>query len=216
MKRLMSLLHRPLLAAALALVMMPAVADAQPPGDCSRRISRAVGFSVGRSLDPYLELSPGALDGDPSGSLSLRPGLHAAARLDLPIAGPWRGRIELSGANWPVERQRYSDDSQLMSKHSVGEIEARQLVAMVGRQGGRSGACGYVLAGGGLFSIGRDGSGVRRPGAALTAGMEIPIARRGAVQLEMQLHMINAAPNDPVARSGGLAPNISVGWSHRF
>jgi hypothetical protein len=206
----MSPLHRPLLAAALALVVTPGGADAQPPGDCSRRISRAVGFSVGRSLDPYLELSPGALDGDRSGSLSLRPGLHAAARLDVPIAGPWRARLELSGANWPVERQRDG------KKDAAGEIEARQLVALVGRQGGRSGACGYVLAGGGLFSIGPDGSRVRRSGAALTAGMEIPITPRGAVQLDIQLHMINAASNDPIARSGGLAPNISVGWSHRF
>ena len=206
MQQLMSRSQRTLVATVLTLLLTAGVAHAQPPGDCSRRISRAVGFSVGRSLDPYLELSPGALDGDRSGSLSLRPGLHAAARLDLPIAGPWRARVEVSGANWPVERQ----DSK------VGEIEARQLVALVGRQGGRSGACGYVLAGGGLFSIGPPGSRVRRSGAALTAGMEVPVTRRGAVQLEMQLHMFNAATSDPVARAGGLAPNISVGWSQRF
>ena len=204
------------LATVLTLLLTAGVAHAQPPGDCSRRISRAVGFAVGWSLDPYLELSPGAFDGDRSGSLSLRRSLHAAARLDLPIAGPWRGRIEVSGANWPVERQHYDGDFQPISKDSVGAIEARQLVALVGRQGGRSGACGYVLAGGGLFSIGRHGSRVLRPGAALTAGMEVPVTRRGAVQLDMQLHMFNAATRDPVARNGGLAPNISVGWAHRF
>jgi hypothetical protein len=216
MQQLMSRSQRTLVATVLTVLITAAVAHAQPTGDCSRRISRTVGFSVGWSLDPYLELSPGALDGDRSGSLFLRPALHAAARVDLPIAGPWRGRIEVSGANWPVERQRYGDDFQLISKESVGEIEARQLVALVGRQGGRRGACGYVLAGGGLFSIGPHGSRVRRPGAALTAGMEVPVTRRGAVQLDMQLHMINAATSDLVARSGGLAANISVGWAHRF
>ena len=216
MKQLMSRSQRARVATVVTLLVTTTVADAQPAGDCSRRIPRAIGFSVGRSLDPYLELSPGALDGDRTGSLFLRGGFHAAARLDLPIAGPWRGRIEVSGANWPVERQRYGDDFQLISTDSVGEIESRQIVALIGRQGGRSGACGYVLAGGGLFSIGPQGSRVRRSGAALTAGMEVPVTRRGAVQLDIQLHMINAATSDPVARSGGLASNISVGWAHRF
>ena len=146
----------------------------------------------------------------------VRGGFHAAGRLDVPIAGPWRGRVEVSGANWPVERQRYGDDFQLISKDTVGEIEARQIIALIGRQGGRSSACGYVLAGAGIYSIGLEGRGVRRPGVALTAGIEVPVTGRGAVQLDAQVHMIGAATTDRIASRGALAASISVGWSHRF
>ena len=64
MQQLMSRSQRTLVATVLTVLITAAVAHAQPTGDCSRRISRTVGFSVGWSLDPYLELSPGALDGD--------------------------------------------------------------------------------------------------------------------------------------------------------
>ena len=74
-----------------------------------------------------------------------------------------------------------------MAKDTVGEIEARQLIALIGRQGGRSPACGYVLAGGGLYSMGIGGTRIRRPGVALTAGIEVPVTGRGAaVQLDAQ------------------------------
>lgn len=216
MNQLMSRSQRTLLATVLTLVITAAVAHAQPAGDCSRGTSRAVGFSAGRSLTPLLELSQGVVDGEPSGSIIVRGGFHAAGRLDVPIAGPWRGRVEVSGANWPVERQRYGDDFQLIAKDTVGEIEARQLIALIGRQGGRSPACGYVLAGGGLYSMGIGGTRVRRPGVALTAGIEVPVTGRGAVQLDAQVHMIGTATRDRVSSSGALAANISVGWSHRF
>jgi len=213
-KQLMGLSQRPLLlAAALTLFVMADVAHAQARVDCSRRISPGVGFSAGRSLTPYVELSPQLVDGRPGASVLPRGGLYLAGRLDLPIAGPWRGRVEVSGANWRLEQNRYGDDSQLIATDTVGQIEAREIVALVGRQGGRA-PCGYVLAGGGLYSLDVGRVRVRRTGVALTAGIEVPVAGRGALQLDAQVHMISAAAGHPFA--GALAANISIGWSHRF
>lgn len=87
---------------------------------------------------------------------------------------------------------------------------------MIGRQGGRSPVCGYVLAGGGLYSLGFRDATVRRPGVALTAGMELPTGERGAVQVDVQLHLINTQGRYPIAFSDVPAAAITVGWSLRF
>ena len=104
----------------------------------------------------------------------------------------------------------------MIATDTIGHIEAREIVALMGRQGGRSASCGYVLAGGGLYSLGIQGTRVRRPGVALTAGIEMPITGRGTLQLDAQIHMISAAAGHPVVGTSALAANISIGWSHRF
>lgn len=199
-----------------ALALVASDADAQWRGDCSDPTPLAAGFAAGRSLAPVVEPSARAVPGGPGGSVGVDGALHLAGRLDVPIAGPWRGRVEVSGANWPVERSYYSDDFQLIGTDTVGAIEARQVVLSIGRQAGRKPACGYVLVGGGLYSLGFDRRGARRSGMSITAGMEVPIGGRGAIQLETQLHMISGSTGDPVVRLGALAPNITIGWSHRF
>jgi hypothetical protein len=139
-----------------------------------------------------------------------------AARADLPIAGPWRTRVEAAAANWPVVRQTYDDGFEPIARDRVGLVSVRQLVGMIGRQGGRPPACGYVLTGGGLYSLGFRGATVRRPGVALTAGMEFPTGERGAIQADLQLHLINRDGRYPISFSGALAAGLMVGWSLRF
>jgi hypothetical protein len=173
-------------------VMTPRLAHAQSRPDCSVAGRPGIGLSAGRSLTPYVELSGPAFGGAKGASIQPRGGLHLAARLDVPIAGAWRGRLEVSGANWPVERLTYDASFQPAGRETVGRVEARQIVALVGRQGGRSPACGYVLAGGGLYSL------------------------RGALQLDAQVHVIQGAAGRPIASSGTLAASLSVGWLHRF
>jgi hypothetical protein len=191
------------------------VAHAQPRRDCSAAGSTGVGLSVGRSLTPLFELSPGTFEAIERGSLHPGPGLHLGGRVDQPIAGPWRGRVEVSGSNWPVEHQIYDANFNLVERSTLGHVESRQILAFVGRQGGRSAACGYVLAGGGLFSLRVEEARVWRPGAALAAGVEMPITGSSALQVEAQVHMIGSGAHPPMA-TGALAANLSVGWLHRF
>jgi hypothetical protein len=115
-----------------------------------------------------------------------------------------------------VERKTYGDDFQVIATDTAGHVEARQISAMVGRQGGRGPACGYVLAGGGLYSLDYQGAALRRPGVALTAGMEMPTGERGAIQMDAQLHVIDTRSRYPISSSAVLAGSISVGWSYRF
>jgi hypothetical protein len=51
---------------------------------------------------------------------------------------------------------------------------------------------------------------------ALAAGVEVPAGNRGAVQADLQLHLINTGARFPIASSTALAASISVGWSQRF
>jgi hypothetical protein len=48
---------------------------------------------VGRS-SPYFDLTRDAADAGPGESILVRGGFQLAARADLPIAGPWRARVE--------------------------------------------------------------------------------------------------------------------------
>jgi hypothetical protein len=187
----------------------------QPPGDCQMPRGRAAGVSVGRS-SPYFDLAREAVDAGTRGSILVRGGFQLAARADLPIAGPWRARVEGSASDWRVVRQRYGDDFQLIATDRVGDVEAREIAALVGRQGGRAPVCGYVLAGGGIYSLTYRGASLHRPGAALTAGIEVPTGDRGAVQVDVQLRLINTGGRYPISSSDVLAGSLSAGWVFRF
>jgi hypothetical protein len=199
----------------LLLVVTPAVAQAQiTRDDCSTSAPASAGVSVGRS-SPYFDFSRGVAGSEAGGSLLVRDGILLAGRTDLPIAGPWRARIEGSTSGWRAERLAYGPSGQVTASDTLGDVAARQLFALVGRQGGRSPVCGYVLAGGGIYSLRYKDAGVRRPGVALTAGLEIPTAH-GAVQADVQLHLINTGARYPIASTDALAASVSVGWAYRF
>ena len=204
----------PFAATVLALLAIPAMGQAQSP-DCATRPSRGIGISAGKG-SPYFEFSRGVAAEAGGGSFLVRGGPQLAGRLDLPVAGAWRARLEASFARWRVDRQTYSPDLQQVSKESAGEVAARQMVAMVGRQGGRAPVCGYVLAGGGLYSLDVLGTAVRGPGVALTAGVEIPAGDRSAVQADVQLQVISSRSRHPIGSSDVLAASLVVGWSYRF
>lgn len=199
-------------AAMLSPIVTTGVAHAQS-GAC-QTAQRAVGVAVGRS-DPYFEPSRGV--GGTSGSVLSRGGVHLGARADLPIAGAWRVRVEGSATNWRLERQIYSADlRQVTATETVGRVEVRQIVALAGRQGGRAPVCGYVLAGGGLYSLHYQDASFRSPGFALTAGVEFPGGPHGAVQVDVQLHLINTRGRYPVGSSTVMDGRISAGWMYRF
>jgi hypothetical protein len=199
---------------ALAFLVATGVGHAQSRADCSTAPPTGVGLSIGKS-SPYFDLSRGVVEGDDGASVIVRGGPQLSARADLPVAGAWRARIEGAGANWSVTRQTY-DGLQLTADETVGHVKERHLAAMIGRQGGRSSACGYVLAGGGIYSFDFEGAGLRRPGVALAAGIEVPAGDHGAVQVDVRLDMIDSRARYPIASSSVLGASLSVGWSHKF
>jgi hypothetical protein len=189
---------------------------AAPSGVDCQTAQRAVGAAVGRS-DPSFEPSRGV--GGTSGSIAPRRGFHLAARADLPIAGAWRARVEASATNWRLERQTYSADlREPAATETVGRVEVRQIVGLAGRQGGRAPACGYVLAGGGLYALSYGGTSSYNSGFALMAGVEFPGGPRGAVQLDLQLHLVNTGTEGryPIGSSGVVDTRLSAGWVYRF
>jgi hypothetical protein len=201
--------------AALLLFVAPAVANAQS-GGCDTAPGRAVGGSVARS-DPYFEPSPGV--SGPGGSVHSGRSLHLAARADLPIAGAWRARVEGGATRWPLERQIYSADlRQVVATETVGHINVRQMIALAGRQGGRAPVCGYVLAGGGLYSLSHGGTRSHHSGVALMLGMEFPGGPRGAVQVDLQIHIINTGEGGryPIGSTAVIDTRLSAGWMYRF
>jgi hypothetical protein len=204
------------LLAAAGLVSMTGVARAQGRTDCSTLSPRGVGISFGRSA-PYIELPLEAVGADDvQGSISVHSGRQLSGRLDLPVLGPWRARLEGATARWRVLEQDYSIDGRSTASRERGHITARQMVATFGWQGGRTPACGYVLAGGGLYTLDYRAARLTRPGVALTAGVEIPAGDRSAIQAEMQLHIINTRGEPPVRASDVPAAGILIGWSYRF
>ena len=191
------------------------VGYAQSYTDCFTPRPPAIGLSMGRS-SPYFDLASETTGPENRGSILVRGGFQIAGRVDLPIGGPWRARIEGSGSNWRVVRQTYGSNFELVTTDTVGHVEARQVVGLVGLQAGREPLCAYVLAGGGIFSLDYRGARLRRPGVALTAGIELPIGAHGAVQADVQLHAINTAGRYPVSSTEILAASLSVGWVYRF
>lgn len=198
----------------LASLIGAGVAQAQSRADCSEAAPPGFGVSVGRS-SPYFYLSQGVVEGDERGSVSVRGGPQLSARADLPVAGAWRARIEGGAAKWRVTRQTY-DGFQLTSSDTVGHVEERQIVGMIGRQGGRSPVCGYVLAGGGFYSLDYKGARLRRPGVALAVGLEVPTGDHSAIQADVRLDFIDSAARYPISSTTVLGASLSVGWSHKF
>lgn len=203
-----------LFVAALLFSVIAGVAEAQS-SDC-RAARRAVGVAIGRS-DPYFEPSLGSGSTGTSGSVLSRGGVQYAGRVDLPIAGAWRARVEGGSANGRLERQIYSADlRRVIATETVGDLDVHQIMALVGRQGGRSAVCGYVLAGVGLYSLHYQDTSFRSPGGGLTAGVEFPGGPRGAVQLDLQLHLINTRSRYPIGSSVVVDTRFSAGWAYRF
>lgn len=184
-------------------------------GDCAMAAPRGIGATAGRS-SAYFYLTREAVPAGETGSIMVRGGSQFAGRVDLPVAGAWRARVEGAFANWRVTRQIYDGGSGQTAIEEIGHVGARQVVALVGRQGGRSPVCAYVLAGGGFYALGYRGNRVRSPGAALTAGIEVPTGDRGAVQADVQLHVINTRARQPVSGEQALAASLTLGWAYKF
>lgn len=200
-------------AAALLFLVTPAVAEAQSMADCDTPRRPAIGVALGRS-SPYFEPSLGV---GGSGSVLSRGGVLFAGRADLPLAGPWRARVEGAATNWRLERQIYSADlREVIATETVGHVSVREIVAWAGRQGGRAPVCGYVLAGGGLYSLNYQGTSHRSPGFALTAGLEFAAGRHGAIQVDVQIHFINGVGGYPIGSSTVVDGRFSAGWAYRF
>lgn len=201
---------------ALFMGVTPAIASAQSMADCGAPRPLTIGAAVGRS-SPYFEPAGGISSESQPGSLLSRGGVAIAGRADVPIAGPWRARIEGAGTDWRLERQVYSADlRQVIATETVGHIKVRQVVALAGRQAGRSPVCAYVLAGAGLYSLSYRGTGWRKPGYALTAGLEFPAGPRGVVQVDVQLHLISAGGINPIGSSTVMDARLLAGWAYRF
>ena len=197
-----------------ALLIATGVGHAQSYAECSEAAPPGIGVSVGRS-SPYFDLSRGVVQGGEAGSVIIRGGPQLSGRADLPVAGPWRARVEGAGANWRVTRQTY-EGFQLTADETVGHVKERQIAAMIGRQGGRSPVCGYVLAGGGIYSFDYNGARLRAPGVALAFGVEVPAGDHGAVQADVRLDLIDSRARYPIASSTVMGASLSVGWSHKF
>jgi len=206
----------PWFAAALLFLVTPAGAEAQSGAGCDTPRRPALGVALGRS-SPYFEPSLGVGGSGTSGSVLSRGGLLFAGRADLPIAGPWRARVEGAATDWRLERQIYSADLRAVTAtETVGQVDVREIVAMAGRQGGRAPVCGYVLAGGGLYSLNYQGTRSWSPGFALTAGVEFPAGPHGAVQVDLQLHLVDAGSRYPIGSSTVVDGRFLAGWVYRF
>lgn len=199
----------------LTLFVMADVGHAQSYGECSRLTPRGFGVSVGRS-GAHLPLDQAAVEAGERAYTSVRSGLQLGGRIDLPVVEGVRARVEASTANWRVERRTYDEDFEPIATDAVGHVDARQVVALIGAQRGRSPLCGYVLIGGGLHSLGYRGASIRRPGFAFTGGIEVPTGDRGAIQFDAQVHIIRRDGRYPVAISDVAAGSITVSWSRRF
>ena len=144
-------------------------------------------------------------------------GAQFAGRADLSLTGPLRLRIEGATARWDVRYKTYDPNgSTATADTSVGHMSARHLVALVGVRTGRAPACAHVSAGGGFHAIAFQGATVRRPGAALAAGIEVPTGAHGAFQADVALHLIATRADYPIASSTVPALNLLVGWAYRF
>lgn len=184
--------------------------------DCQAPQGPSVGVAFGRS-SPYISLAPDVFDMETAGSVS--GGMQIAGRADLSIVGPLRLRIEGASARWDVRQKRYDPDAgfQLIEDRSVGHMATRQLVALVGVRAGRAPACAHVSVGPGLYSMGFRGTSIRRPGIALAAGIEIPTGDRGAVQADVNLHLILTRDGQPITSSTAVpAASLLIGWAYRF
>jgi hypothetical protein len=208
------------LAAVLAilstLTLYPAAAGAQTGAGCRAPTRPSIGVAIGPS-SPYFDLERTALDAAPAASARVRGGTQVSARGDLSIAGPLRLRVEGSTASWNVERLTPGPGpADLPIATAAGRMSARHLIGAIGLRGGRAPACGHVLIGGGLYSLGLGDTTLRRPGMAVVAGVEIPTGRWGRVQVEAQVHVIDTDSRFPVSSTKALAGALLAGWAYDF
>jgi len=104
----------------------------------------------------------------------------------------------------------------IVADGSLGRISARHLVSVVGYSTGRAPACAHVFAGGGVYGLAFQGVSSWRPGASLSAGIDVPTGDHGAIQFDAALHLIAARTARPIASSTLPALSLLVGWSYRF
>ncbi len=205
-----------LVACLLIPFVSPGLAEAQRRADCASPQPPSIGIAFGRS-SPYIELARGAVDLSGPGSVAVQGGAQFAGRADLPLSGPLRLRIEAARARWDIRQRTYSpDDLTVTADESVDHMSARHLVALAGLRLGRAPACAHVSAGGGLYALGFRGESVWRPGAVLSAGIELPTGGHGAIQVDAVLHLIGTRVAHPIASSAVPALNLLVGWAYRF
>lgn len=202
---------------ALMLSGAASTANAQARVDCLSPQPASIGFAWGRS-SPYVELASGTVEVEPASSVSVWSGAQLAGRVDVPVTGPLRVRLEGATARWDLRRIRYDADAgfRVISETSIDNMTARHLVALIGLRTGRAPVCAHVSAGGGLYSIGFRGTSVRRAGVALAAGIEIPTGSRGVVQLDATLHLIGTRDAPQVASTTVPALSLLAGWAYRF
>lgn len=191
------------------------VAEAQGQADCRSRQPPSVGVAFGRS-SPYLDLAQGIIEGAAPGSVLVNGGAEFVARGDLPVTGPLRLRIEGATARWDVRQTMYGPDGAVMAETSAGRMSARHFVALVGLRTGRAPLCAHVSGGGGLYALGFRDESVRRPGAALAAGLELPTGQHGAIQVDAVLHLISTSGAYTIASSTVPVLNLLAGWAYRF
>lgn len=201
----------------LCAVLAAGPAYAQVPSNCSSPQPPSIGAAIGRS-DPWLELEPGTFDALPGASVAVRSGTQLTARADLPVAGPLRLRVEGSTVRWDVRQTTYDADAgfRAIDETSIGHVTARHLAALIGVRLGHPSVCAHVSAGGGLYSMGFPEAAIRRPGFTIAAGVEIPTGARGAVQLDVALHLVGTRDSRPIAMSTIPVASLLVGWAYRF
>ena len=203
--------------AGLALVVTTAARAYAQGYPCIDTAPPVIGVAMGRS-SAYVYLDSDAVPPVQFSSVQVRGGLAFSARADVSIVGPVRFRVEGSTARWNVERQIYDPDRnyEVISTSSIGSVENRQIGASLGLRGGRWPACWYVLAGAALYSLGFGDTTLRRPGGAITAGVEVPVGERVVIQVDVQLNVIDTKALSPFASTTALAAALKGGWAFRF
>ncbi len=201
----------------LVVTVMAGTGQAQSRPGCQSPVRPSLGVAIGRS-SPYIELTRGAVPNDDSGSVRVEGGTIVTVRSDLSIAGPWRVRVEGSTARWGVSVRTYdpANNYQVLADTPAGHMSVRQIGAAVGLRGGRAPLCAHVLVGGGFYSLDYRGASITSPGFSITAGVEYPTGDRGAVQVDVQLNLIQTRDRYPVAVSTVPAAALVAGWAYRF
>jgi hypothetical protein len=198
-------------------VLLSTGAQAQGRTECGTPQPPTVGLSFGRS-DPYLELQADAYPADDAGTVSVRRAGELAGRLDLPLAGAFRVRVEGARASWDVRRRLYDASAgfRLVSDESIDHISARHATALVGVRTGHAPACAFVGAGVGFYTIGFRDVSLRSPGFAGTVGMEIPAGPHGVVQVDATIHLIQTGNREPIGMSTVPVLSLLAGYAYRF
>lgn len=191
-------------------------ANAQGRSDCRSAPPPRIGVAVGWS-SPYLEPHADLLQGE-TGSVSVGGGVQLAGRVELPLAGLLRVRLEGASARWNVRRRLYAPETYtVIDDRSVGSLSARHLVALVGIRTGRAPVCAQLSAGGGLHMVGFEDTTLHRVGLALAAGLEAPTGGRGVLQADATIHLIRIGDGAPITNaSDALTLSLLVGWTYRF